>query len=355
VPEENRLSDESFDFAIMGTSAFAAILSLALARKHGAKVCLIGRMPAPLQTVRDIALSAGPYSRPETLRLLGATAGDLRALLAGPGEPVFERRNALFAASSAAGRAAAGHARHMLAAFGVVTSSLPETAATGGFVAEGLWSLKPRAFFAGLVARLAEAGVVAYPNVEDLQIGRDVVRFAPDHAFVTATRLVVTDASESEAMAALPETLAIGWRKAMLTEPVPGLAGRLIVDIDTGGHIMGRADGRLEVVAPAEAEGDAAQWLGAFLPRGSRARVVARNRYRVLQSSDGAAVIAPLPRKAAMIAAGLGVSGAFLAPALARHLTASASTDEGAWFAARDFGGNRSLVADIGLVGGGTP
>ncbi len=351
--EASQVNEESFDFAVAGNSAFAAMLSLALARTRKRKVCLIGQLPGPLQISRDIALSPGPTSHPETLELLKSATGDLRSLLSGPGEPVLMRRNVTFAALTAPGRAAAGHARHLLATAGVVTAPLPETASLYGFIAEGIWVLRPRVFFAGLKARLSEAGVVAVETAEDLQIGRNRVRFAYAHTFAEARTLIVTDASHAGILGALPAGIATGKRIALLTDPVPGLAGRILVDIETGGHVAGRSDGRLEAIVPADDDSDLVRWLGAFLPPDTTARVIARTRFPVLLSRDGAPAVMRLPRRAAMLAIGFGVSGPFLAPALARFLTETAQTGETAWFSARSTDSSRSRITDIGVLGGG--
>ncbi len=346
------MNEQNYDFAIAGSSALAAMLALTLARTHGAKVCVIGHLPAPLQISRDIALSVGPYSRPETLDLLVDGFDAFRAFLSAS---ELERRRVVFAALTETGHAATGHVRHMLNAHNIVTASLPDRGHLVGFTAEGIWILRPRAFFARLPERLDAAGVTVYHDVEDLQAGQTLVRFAANDAFIAAKRLVVTDAGCTDCLGDLPAGTVMGWRTALATDPVPALAGRLIVDIESSGHLTGLADGRIEAVAPSENEADAAHWLGALLARGTAARIVARRRFAVPLSRDGAPFVAPLPRKAVVLAIGFGASGAWFAPALAGFLTDSGSSAERAWFGARGVRTNRAGIAEIGLVGGGTP
>lgn len=341
----------TYDFAIAGSSAFAATLALALAKKHDARVCLIGHLPAPLQISRDIALSPAPFSRPETMRLIEKSGRELRKFL---GASLFSRRNVGFAARSPTGQAAAAHARHMLESFGTVTSLLPKAEGLAGFVAEGIWSLNPQLLFDTLPARLADADVPVLELVEDLSPGKDMVRFATRNGFVTADRLIVTDASCGECLGTLPKGMTQGWRTAMRTEPVRGFARKLMVDVETGGYLAGRPDGRIEAFAGSEVEPDAGKWLGAFLPPGASAEIVARKRIPVLVSTDGGPLVAALPKKAATLTIGFGVAGACVALPLARYLVGNSYQEDADWFAARDAGAARASVAELGLVAGGT-
>ena len=345
------MNELTYDFAIAGSSALAALVALALAKKHGARVCLIGKLPAPLQISRDIALSPAPFSRPETMHLLAGATAELRGFV---GADLVARRSVQFAARSATGRAAAAHARHMLESFGTVTALMPRTEGMAGFVAEGIWSLDARRLFGLLPARLAEAGVAVFETIEDLTPGKDMVRFAIADGFVTADRLVVTDASCEKCLGALPNGVATSWRTALRTESLPRLAGTMLVDVESGGFLVGRADGRVDAVAPSEAESDAGKWLGAFLPPGRPAEVIARLRSPVLLSADGAPLIAPLPRKAATLTIGFGAAGSFFALPLARYLANDMYRAEAQWFAARGAGNTRLPVAEIGRVAGGT-
>ncbi|MBU1176171.1 MAG: hypothetical protein KKH72_12275 [Alphaproteobacteria bacterium] len=346
------MTDHKFDIAITGTSAFAALLALTLARRHQKHVCLIGQLPAPLQVLRDITLAVGPFSRPETLRLVASAVADLRKFLP---PSVFERRDVVFVARGAEGRAATGHVRQMLMGMGVPTTLPPLGSGPRGFVAEGILALRPSAFHAGLPDWLAAAEVRVFAAVEDLQVGHDIVRFAAGHDFVSAGRILVTDGASASCLGTLPDGVVAGWRTAMLTEPVPELADKLIVDAETNGFVVGRADGRLEALAPSQKPEDAGTWLGEMLPPGTTARVIARQRFPVLLSSDGAPVVAPVAGKAAMVATGFGVGGGVLAPALAGHLAGASNSAQAGWFEARTAGKKRAAVAEIGCVGGGAP
>ena len=345
------MTDTEFDFAIAGSSIFAAVLALLLSRIHSKSVCLIGERPAALQTARDSALSLGPYSRPETLELLTSGVPTLRNLL---GNAEIERRNVTFAAFSAAGRDAASHVRHLFSHKDVVTSLLPDRPGFAGFVAEGLLALRPRKVFEAMGSRLAEAGVTSFDSVENLQPGQNLVRFATEHGFSTARQLVVTDASCAACLPELPDAIVSGWRAALLAEPVPALSGRYIVDIETGGHLRTHADGRIEAVAPSQVAGEEAAWLSRLLPPGTTTQIVARKRFPVFLSRDGAPVVASLPRRAVTLALGFGASNAWFAPALAGHLTDSASSLESRWHVERSLRADRTRVADIGMIGGGT-
>lgn len=346
------MNEEGFDYAIAGDTTFAALLGLFLAKAHGARVCLIGPMPAPLQLLREVALSLGPYTRPETLEVLGKGVDEVRALIGGRGEPVLERRNVLFTALSPEGQDAAGHVRHMLASTGAITASQPAGDGPAGFIVEGVWHVRPRVFFAGLAARLTAAGIVHHPDACDLQVGHDCVRLMAGHSFVSAKKLIVTGPGQS---VALPEGVVVQSRTAFLTNPVPRAAGRLVIDIATGGHVLAHADGRLEAAVPTGEAGESRDALGRLLPPTTQARVVASTRFPVLLSRDGAPLLGHIPHKAAMLAIGFGVSGGFFAPALARHLSLAATPGESAYFAARMANADRAEIADVGLVGGGTP
>lgn len=348
-------SEAPFDFAVAGNSAFAALLALALARCSDARICLIGQTPVPTQVNGDLALSPCPTSRPETLQRALAGVADLRALLAGHGEPLFRRANVTFAALTDKGQAAAGHARHLLSSFGIVTALLPETSSHAGFTAEGIWILQTGALFAGLAARLEAAGVVVAGRITNLQVGQESVTFGHGAARAAAKVLIVTDGEVDDALGVLPDSVATGMRTAVLTDPVPASAGRIVLDVETGGYMTGRSDGRVEALTPGGDTAEIAEWLGTFLPQDTQTRIIATSRRKVLLSRDGAALIAPLPQQAATLAIGFGASGAFLAPALARFLTNTATADEAAWLRAHDAETGRTEVADIGMIGGGRP
>lgn len=348
----SHLTEERFDFAVTGDSLFAALLALALARQHARRVCLIGQLPAPLQIARDLTLATGPYTRPETLRLLASGRKDLSTLL--PAN-AFERRDVTFSARSADGWTAAGHVRQMLSGLAMSTALLSEDADIPGFNVHGVWTLKPRVIFAALPDWLELADVAVFDAVEDLRVGQNSVRFAAGHHFVTADRIIVTNGHHAPSLPSLPAGVTQSGRMALLTNPVPALANRLIVDIETSGFIIGRADGRLEALAPSDAETDAIDWLAGFLPPGAETTVIAHKRIPVLVSTDGGPMVAPLSHKAALVATGFGVGAGFLAPALAGYLVDAASTDQAAWFAARCAGAGRRSVSDVGYVGGGTP
>lgn len=345
------MNEESYDFAIAGDTVHSALLALFLCRGRAVRVCVVGPLPAPLQLLRGLTLSPGPHSRPDTLALVEKGTGEVRTLFGGRGEAVLERRNVQFAALTPGSDDAAGHVRHMLAAFGAITASRP---GGDGFVVEGAWHLRSRALFSSLPARFAAAGIGYHPDYGDLQIGRDRVRFRAGHSFVSAGRLIVAGPAEAAALGPLPDAVVSGWRTALLTDPVAGAAGRLVVDIATGCHLIAHADGRVEATAPTGDEAAARCWLAHLLPPSATARIVAAARIPVLLSRDGAPFVWRVPRKAATLIAGFGVSGGFLAPALARILTLDGDVDETAYFSARG-DGSRAGIAEIGLIGGGTP
>ena len=347
------MSTEQFDFAVAGNSAFAALLALAMARYANARICLIGQVPTPMQVNGDLALAPCPTSRPDLLERAMAGTTDLRALLTGPGDPLLRRANITFVASTGPGRAAAGHARHLMASFGIVTALLPQTSGHTGFTAEGIWMLRTRPLFASLAARLEAAGVVAAGRAANLRLGEDGVRFAYQDQIAEAKMLIVTDAETVGSLTPLPEGVATATRTAVLTDPVPALAGRVTLDIESGGRLIGRSDGRIEALVPAGNSAKIVDWLGSFLPEGIEARIIARSKRKLLLSRDGAPLIATLPQRAARLAIGFGASGAFLAPALARFLTDQARPEEATWFGAHDADAGRTDVADIGMIGGG--
>ncbi len=347
------MSKELFDFAVAGNSAFAALLALALARYANARICLIGQVPTPMQVNGDLALAPCPTSRPETLERAMAGVADVRTLLTGPGDPLLRRANATFTAPTGAGRAAAGHARHLMASFDIVTASLPEASGHAGFTAEGIWMLQTRLFFAGLAARLEAAGVVVTGKATNLRISEDRVQFAYRDDVAEAKVLIVTDADTLGSLVPLPDGVATATRMGVLTDPVAALVNRVTLDIETGGHLAGRGDGRIEALVPAGDSAGIVDWLGSFLPEGTETRIIARSKRKVLLSRDGAPLIATLPQGAARLAIGFGASGAFLAPALARYLSDQARPEEAGWFGAHDADTGRDGVADIGMIGGG--
>jgi hypothetical protein len=74
---------------------------------------------------------------------------------------------------------------------------------------------------------------------------------------------------------------------------------------------------------------------------------LATTRYRRFVTADGAPLIGRLKPGEQFIAAGLGTTGPFLAPAIARLLAGKSEEDEARWFAAHDPAQPREAVADF--------
>lgn len=348
------MADEAFDFAIFGSTPMAGLVAGLLGSAHGRRVILVGDPWSPFRLPHRYDLAMAPVTRPETWALLAATSVETLKLLATLGKGLSERIDPLFVADIAASADALAHMRHMAAGCGHAVERVADRAIAG----------------TGAACRLRDAVMLVGGKVEpaiEAWLDRLEVRRLPAETTVVTlrrdgtARLVVGAAVAEAAQVVLADDVAIlrhldpderdrvlrlRQATAILTEPARALPAPLIEFIDRGVVLLQRGKAGILAFAGGTAT-DAEARIGACLGPLAPLKHAGRTRFRTLATVDGAPLIGAAKGRAITIA-GFGATGAFLAPALARHLAGVATETEKAYFAAREpsRGNGRQLVAD---------
>lgn len=108
----------------------------------------------------------------------------------------------------------------------------------------------------------------------------------------------------------------------------------IVLDSESGFVAHQRVDGALDCIGPFKVS-VAGAFAGALVKPQRSLRLAGRATFNTLVTKDGGAIIGPLQRNGAIVLAGLGMTGAFLAPAIARVLADKASPFEREYFTAR--------------------
>lgn len=350
------MADETFDVAIFGSTPMAGLLAGLLKSEHGKRVCLVADPWSPFRLPYRYDLSVAPVTRPETWSLLRSASIETMKLLGTLGKGLIERIDPLFIADVPASARALSHMRHMAFGYGYaaerpVERNMPETGAAsrirdaailiGGRIEPALAAWHDRLGLRRLPsaatsttlrrdgsARLSLAGTIVEANQAVL---------ADDGAILTQL-----DPDERD------RVLHVSRLTAILTEPARPLPAPLIHYLDRDVVLLQRGKGGAVVGLAGGGEAEARDRMGACLGPLAPVRRAGQTSVRRVTTLDGAPLVGVAKGLRTMILAGLGPTGAFLAPALARHLAGAATEAERSYFAAREpsRGSGRQLVAD---------
>lgn len=340
------MADPVFDFAVLGSTPLAFLLAGLLAGSHGRKVALVGRSPSPFQPWRGFDLSVAPVTRPATWALLKRTTPEVIKLLGIIDRQLVRRLHPHIVAQAPAAIDALGHMRHVAAGYGYPVERLASrTAAIYRFREAALIDRRQfgefgRSWCAGLGVTIAD------PEEAAVTFGPDgPARIELGTTTIEATRAILAD---DEAILAhlgstLPPWLASTPTTAILTEPLPALPGSMIVHADTGVVVGQRPGGGAIVIAPGTRPQARARVAAAIeVPT----RLAGEASFGTIGLPDGAPFLGEPGASGVTAIAGFGLLGAFLVPAIARHLAGAGSDDERAFFTARAWGAERSAVAE---------
>lgn len=344
-----------FDIAVCGSTPLAKLLA-GIVAAEGKRVCLIGDSWSPYRLMRRIDLSVMPVTRPETWALLKKSGAETLKLLGGFGRGLYERVDPLFVAETSANTDRLGHMRWTAVGFGFAAERAIDRTITE----------------IGAIVRIRDAAMLAGGRAETaLEVWLDkseVRRLASDGAEVSLRRdgsatITASGASFDVPTIILADSAAIlrhlppaDYHRlldivpmtSLITEPAKPLSATLVDYLDRGLTVHQRAlKGGVAVLCEGSPE-TALPRAGAILAGLGRLRRAGQAAYRDVQTTDRAPLIGKVGKSRATIVAGLGVSGAFLAPAVARYLLGTASDEERAYFEPRDVSraGNRQSVAE---------
>ena len=328
------------DFALFGSTVLTRLLAGLLRSLHGRSVLLVGESQARFRLPRNLDLSVAPVTRPQTWELLQRGAAETADLLKRMGaRRSLVRTDPIFFADTAVGKEALSHFRHMAQAFGQAAEKLPpamlgqgrDGVAVRDAVLLDTANLEP--LLENWLAGHAVKRVDALDDVEWGANGAGRARWAgEDVAFGMA--VLCDDAAivaHGGDLTSQP-TLTRRHGTTVLCRAVAPLAAPLMHQLDQGlsllqrdGHgLVALGGGGMDRFLPA---------LENLLGRRRSPEQIGQAEYATIRSADAAPVIGALAG-GATIFAGLGPSGAFLAPSLARWLCGTAAGAEAAWLIA---------------------
>lgn len=335
------MTQPQVELVIFGSTPLARLLAGLLHAVHGRKVAFAGASHARYSLPRGLDLSVGLMTRPESWALLARTIPETSRMLAKiAGRKAVQHANAVFFADGPQGQEVLGHFYHMASAFDVS----PEVAAPSqlGRDRKGV--------------RIRDAIRLNRPIIEPAldgwldEIG--VMRLAPDRVEISAdgsARLWVEEEEQFAPHAILADDAAIiahlplpQWPQRLLrrtvstilTTPTAPLVERVMIHADSGTVLAQQDGGGVAALCPGDLASAAARLTG-LLSDNRQLQQAGQVSYPALITDDGAPVFGKIAGSGADIVAGLGLTGAFLAPALARWLAAEATPDEADWFGRR--------------------
>jgi hypothetical protein len=320
-----------------------------LATAHGKRVCLVGEPWSPFRLPRRHDVSVAVATRPETWALLGALTAETLKLLGTLGKGISERLDPLFVAELPQSVDALSHMRHVAAAYGYAVERVAAESGAAYRVRDAVALVGGR-IEPAIGAWLGARGVHSLPSAAATLRRDGTVRLSVGGSIVEAARAVLAD-NEAILSHLDPEDrdilLVENRVTAILCEAARPLPAPMITFLDRDVVLAQRSKGGVLAIA-AGGDEDARHRTGASMAAQSPLRQAGRASFRTLTTRDGAPMVGPVRGQRPIVLAGFGAVGAFLAPALARHLAGVATESEAAYFTARApaRATTRQLVAD---------
>lgn len=349
------MAENPYEFAVFGSTPLAGLIAGLLAAEHRKRVCIVGETSSAFRLPRGIDIAAMPATRPESWALLKQTAPEVVRLLGKiRGRPGMRYIDPVFVAETSAGADALSHMRHVAMGLGYQVERLPDGGGAGAaFRLRDAVLLHRGRVEPALLAWLAREGVgMLSTRQTNAVIKRDgSVRLEFAGRSVEAAHAVLADDAailDHLDVGERDRTLHVRTATALLTERTPPLAAAAMIYVDRGVTLVRGPGGGIAAIGLGRPEEAIARIGGCLAGRGPLRRAGQRI-FRTIDTVDGAPMIGPARGLRATVLAGLGLSGAFLAPAIARLVAGSASEAEKRYFSAREAGrGNaRALVADF--------
>lgn len=352
------MADDSYDFVVLGSSPLAGLVAGQLAAAHNRRVFLVGEPFSAFRLQRSIDISIAPVTRPETLALLKRSTAELVRLATGWGKGLTRRVDPLFVAETPASAAALGHFRQLALLLGYAVEPVADRHYPGAQVVRvrDAQLLAHGAFEAALEAWLSRLDVRRLDQADTaISIRKDGVARVT-HGGLTVEAAQAVFASDEAILRYLPHE---ALDRSL--EPVPASAallegGRIgapyMSFLDRGVTLMQEPKATSLIALATGAPETAHARVGSAIGGTATLRLAGETMVPTLRSSDGAPYVGPARGVRATLVAGLGPTGAFLAPVIARALAGEASPDEAAWIAARGAtrGNQRLAVSDFSAV-----
>lgn len=353
------MRQSNVDFLVIGASPLAHLLAGLLATEHGKSVLVQGELASAYRLQRNLDLSVAAIARPESWALLRQTVPETTRLVTRIGKRAsIARLDPILSADTASGKQALGHVRHMAMAHGVAAEPMPVHflgRERAGVVLRDVVMLRRAVLEPALQAWLADAGVRQITADTPLRIaagGSAACEIDGDTISIGQTILADDEAIQVHlAEAAWPALLQRQAASSILTRPNEAIAAAVMLHLD-GAMTLNRQDSGAVMASGPGDIADLAQRLRGFLGVTGALQQAGQSRHVSLVCRDGAPAFGRFGGTGPDVLAGLGATGAFLAPAMARWLCGVASADENAWFGARlvTRDASDSPVSEIGAL-----
>lgn len=353
------MNQAPIDFAIIGSTPLARLVAGLLASVHGKSVVFSGESQAGYRLPRGIDLSVAPLTRPETWALLKTGLPETLKLISRiGGRGAWSRVDPVFFASTAAGKEALAHVRHMALAFGHGAEPVPANLLGSG--REGLLlrdavllhrpTLEP-----GLDSWLSQHKVRRLGDDERIEVRADgsAELVSAEARIEIGQTVLADDAAIIGHMPAAhwPAVLARRVSSTIFTEPTQAIMAPVACQLDSGLTLVQRRDRGITAMGPGAIDPFASE-LGELLGPNRAFRQAGQSSYETLATGDAAPAVGRINGGGPDVLAGFGPTGAFFAPLIARWLSGTAAAAESAWLEARlvDRAASPSPVAEVGAA-----
>lgn len=342
------MTAEAADLAIFGSSPLSRLLAGLLRQVHGKSVVFVGASHARYRLPREIDLSVGPITRPESWALLDEIVPETTRLLSKiAGRHAWHHVDPVFFADAQWAQEALGHVQHMANAFGISTEMVAPSKLgrdRAGIRLRDVVRLQRPIIEPALDHWLDELGVLRIqPDRVEIEPGGSAGIWVGETKY-SARHAVLADDAAIIAHLPLPQWPRLLARRAMssvLTTPTEPLVAKIMAHIDSGTLLAQQDEGGIAAIGPGDL-GSAAARLSRLLADDRQLQQAGQVSYPTLVTADGAPAFGKAAGIGADIIIGLGPTGTFIAPALARWLAGEAAPNEDSWFGERLVGRDSS-------------
>ena len=335
------MSEKQVDFAVFGSSPLARLLAGLLAGTHGRSVAFIGESHSGYRLPRDMDLSIAPMTRPQSWALVTALLPETLKLISRiAGRSAWSRVDPILFAEEPQALEALSHMRQMASGFGLaaekVSASMVGAGRSGVMLRDAVRFNRP-ILEPALDRWLGQQGVLCGIS-DEVSIAADGVSiFKLGYDTILAGQAILADSAAILAHLPKAQWPALLHRQAMatiLTTPTQHIAAPVMLQVDTGTTLLQQAEGGIAAIGRGELTHFSAG-LHSLLGYGRQVQQAGQTIHVALETHDGAPVFGRVGGVGADVVAGLGPTGGFYAPALARWVAGCARPDEERWFDAR--------------------
>jgi hypothetical protein len=330
------------DFAVFGSTPLARLLAGLLARQYGKRVVIVADSQSGFRLPHAHDLSVGAVTRPQTWALLASTSAETGKLLTRiGGKAGISRIDPIFFAETPRGRQGLAYMRHVAAGTGYAVERLAPGALgpnREGLIVRDAMQVHRSRLEPALDAWLDQVGVErrAVADVSTvMQPDGNVQIISGGESVEAETAILADDAAIIDHLAAeqVASLFDIENRAVVVTEPTMALSAPMMMQVDQGLVLTQLASRSIVASSPGDVDALSLR-LGVLLSGHQSLRRAGQSRAQVLVSRDRAPIVGRLEIAGPVMLAGLGASGVFLAPAIARLIAGDGRPEEAAYFAA---------------------